>query len=313
MAEEEYSGENETLGAYPTSNVDLYYPSYRQNEVRYWLTFSAKPYTNRRFEKAKGGVGRKLVNITLPMPTNMNSTSNVNYELDQSNETPFIEVIRSSLGQLSQGNFSGVFGAMGRLTRGLLDPLVESIIDLTVGGNLGRVSMDTGESLFQSANPRTFNFSFALIARDAAESVTIGRIAKAFEAYALPFPAQSLLSTGSTLSTNAMIHPPLWRWTPYTTTPTGFGFAQTKGQQPNLEFWTSSPQTSILTQVSVDKTPLNIISGSSEDAPIATIINLQYLELEPNMNVNGNIRSRSVVTAAAGQGQNLSQIEGIFN
>ncbi len=305
MAEEEYSGENETLGAYPTSNVDLYYPSYRQNEVRYWLTFSAKPYTNRRFEKAKGGVGRDLVKITLPMPTNMNSTSNVNYELDQSNETPFIEVIRSSLGQLAQRD---VIGAMARVTRGILDPLVESIIDLTVGGNLGRVSMDTGENLFQSANPRTFNFSFALIARNAAESVTIGRIAKAFEAYALPFPAQTLLSTGSTLSTNAMIHPPLWRWTPYTTTPTGFGFARTRGQQPNLDFWTSSPQTSILTQVSIDKTPLNIISGSSEDAPIATIINLQYLELEPNMNVDGNIRSRSVVTSAAGQGQSLRDI-----
>lgn len=307
MAEEEYEPDavdNQIAGAYPTNNVDLSYPEYRQNEVRYWLNFSARRYSNRRSEKAAGGRKGKLVNITLPMPTNMNSTSNVNYEVDQSNETPFIEVIQGSLDQLMSGN---VIGAAKRAIGGILDPLAESIIDLTVGGNLGRVSMDTGESLFQSANPRTFNFSFALIARNASESTKIGRIAKAFESYALPFPATSLAGN---ISANAMIHPPLWSWSPYTTTPTGFGFAQTKEQNSNLEFWTSSPQTSVLTQVSVDKTPLNTISGSGSDAPIATIITLQYLELEPNMNVNGKIRSRSAITSKAGESIDASGLFG---
>lgn len=307
MAEEEYEPDlldNQIAGAYPTNNVNLEYPEYRQNEVRYWLNFSARRYSNRRAEKAGGGRKGKLVDITLPMPTNMNSTSNVNYEIDQSNETPFIEVIQSSLDQLMAGN---VLGAAKRAIGGILDPLSESIIDLTVGGNLGRVSMDTGESLFQSANPRTFNFSFALIARNASESTKIGRIAKAFEAYALPFPATSLAGN---ISANAMIHPPLWSWSPYVTTPTGFGFVQTKEQKPNLEFWTSSPQTSVLTQVSVDKTPLNTISGSGSDAPIATIITLQYLELEPNMNVNGRIRSRSAITSKAGQSIDASGLFG---
>lgn len=296
--------DDQIVGAYPTENVKLSYPFYRQNEVRYWLHFTARRYSNRRAQKAAGGRPGKLVDITLPMPTNMNSTSNVNYEIDQSNETPFIEVIQSSLSKLMSGD---VLGAGRRLLGGVLDPLAESIIDLTVGGNLGRVSMDTGESLFQSANPRTFNFSFALIARNAAEASAIGRIAKAFESYALPFPATSLAGN---ISANAMIHPPLWTWSPYTTTPTGFGFAQTKDENANLEFWTSSPQTSVLTQVSVDKTPLNGIFASSNDAPIATIINLQYLELEPNMNVNGRIRSRSSVTSKAGSSIDAS---GLFD
>ena len=308
MAEErEYDPEvdgNQLGGAYPTENVRLYYPFYRQNEVRYWLNFSARRYSNRRAEKAAGGRKGNLVKILLPMPTNMNSTSNVNYEVDQSNETPFIEVIKESLDKLKTGNF---LGAGRRLLGGIFDPITESIIDLTVGGNLGRVSMDTGESLFQSANPRTFNFSFALIARTPAEATAIGRIAKAFESYALPFPATSLLGN---ISANAMIHPPLWSWKPYTTNPTGVGKASTLSQNSNLEFWTSSPQTSVLTQVSVDKTPLNGIFASSNDAPIATIINLQYLELEPNMNVNGRIRSRSAVTSQAGSSIDAS---GLFD
>ena len=307
MAEEEYEPDvvdNQIAGAYPTNNVNLEYPEYRQNEVRYWLNFSARRYSNRREAKVAGGVKGKLVNILLPMPTNMNSTSNVNYEIDQSNETPFIEVIKDSMSDLMAGN---VIKGTQRAIGGILDPVMESIIDLTVGGNLGRVSMDTGESLFQSANPRTFNFSFALIARNASESTKIGRIAKAFESYALPFPATSLAGN---ISANAMIHPPLWKWEPYVTTPTGFGFAQTKEKNSNLEFWTSSPQTSVLTQVSVDKTPLNTISGSGSDAPIATIINLQYLELEPNMNVNGRIKSRSAITNQAGQSIDASGLFG---
>ena len=258
--------------------IDLVYPLYRQNEVRYWLNFICRRYSNRRQDKARGGVGPPLVDVKVPMPTNMLSSTQISYEPGKSNETPFIEAFRN-------GGIMNALKSFGNM-------VTDFIGDLTVGGHFGRVDMDKQENLFSEATPRVFSFSFAFISRNASEAASIARIAKAFDAYAHPFPdGLSFFGDGSNAR---QTHPPLWQWRPYTREFSGA--TKSAENNPGLLYWTSQPQTSVLTNVTIDKTPMNGIFAASNDLPIATTLNLTFAELEPNLNLLGDIASRSIVT-----------------
>ena len=147
------------------------------------------------------------------------------------------------------------------------------LADLTVGGYIGLVDMDREELLFSGAGNRTFQFNFSMLARSNEEAVLISQLATAFEAHSLPEP--------SALTNEKMFHPPLWQW---------YVFGSNGRQYRNLDAgtWTGFSQTSVLTDVRVNRTGAGGAFSSPIGDPIAITLSLSFTELEPNLRFPGS-------------------------
>ena len=241
-----------------------------------WINFTARNYTNRRASRAAGGGnalrGRgPLFQATLPVPPNMSSSSSIEYNEGESTTTPLIEGALTAAGQ--QGGF---FRTLGGLVSQL--PIVKGLspsllADLTVGGYIGLVDMDRQELLFSGAGNRTFQFNFSMLARSNEEAVLISQLATAFEAHSLPEP--------SNLTNEKMYHPPLWQW---------YVFGSNGRQYRNLDAgtWTGFSQTSVLTDVRVNRTGAGGAFSTPIGDPIAITLSLSFTELEPNLRFPGS-------------------------
>tara|TARA_Y100000114_G_C11680990_1_gene288579 strand:- start:59 stop:880 length:822 start_codon:yes stop_codon:yes gene_type:complete len=252
------------------------YPKVKPSEVQLWINFTARNYTNRRASRAAGGGnalrGRgPLFQATLPVPPNMSSSSSIEYNEGESTTTPLIEGALTAAGQ--QGGF---FRTLGGLVSQL--PIVKGLspsllADLTVGGYIGLVDMDRQELLFSGAGNRTFQFNFSMLARSNEEAVLISQLATAFEAHSLPEP--------SNLTNEKMYHPPLWQW---------YVFGSNGRQYRNLDAgtWTGFSQTSVLTDVRVNRTGAGGAFSTPIGDPIAITLSLSFTELEPNLRFPGS-------------------------
>ena len=252
------------------------YPKVKPSEVQLWINFTARNYTNRRASRAAGGGnllrGRgPLFQATLPVPPNMSSASNIKYEEGESTTTPLIEGALTATGQ--QGGFFRTLGGLVSqipVVKGLSPSL---LADLTVGGYIGLVDMDREELLFAGAGNRTFQFNFSMLARSNEEASLISQLATAFEAHSLPEP--------SAVTNEKMFHPPLWQW---------YVFGSNGRQFRNLDAgtWTGFSQTSVLTDVRVNRTGAGGAFSSPEGDPIAITLSLAFTELEPNLRFPGS-------------------------
>ena len=264
------------------------FPATSFRDIKLFITFVAKNYSNRRESRTAGGgnyySGRDTIaEYTLPVPMNMTSSTNIDFDRGKTNETPFIE------------SLLGMFTSQGGGGRSLLSfatqlPLVGGIIspsfirDLTIGGQAGLVDQDRSEMLFNQANFRTFQFNFSMVARNEVDAAVASQIANGFETNAYPIPDKV---------NQSMRHPPLWQW--YVTASEG-------GKIASGKLWAGQPQTSVLTSVTVNRTGGGGVyavkdSGvgfTDEPQPLVTNLSLTYTELEPNLqDDNGNIISRS--------------------
>jgi hypothetical protein len=247
------------------------YPKVKPSEVQLWINFTARNYTNRRASRAAGGGnalrGRgPLFQATLPVPPNMSSSSSIEYNEGESTTTPLIEGALTLGGQ--QGGFlRSVGGLVSQLpvVKGLSPSL---LADLTVGGYIGMVDMDRGELLFSGSGHRTFQFNFSMLARSDEEASLISQLATAFEAHSLPEP--------SAITNEKMFHPPIWQW---------YVFGNNGRQYRNLDagIWTGFAQTSVLTDVRVNRTGAGGAYSSPSGDPIAITLSLSFTELEPNL------------------------------
>lgn len=263
----------------------LRFPITGFKEIPLFITFTARDYTNRRANRVAGGGNffsqeSKLVQFTLPVPTNMTSSTNIDFERGKTNETPIIEGL---LGMFTdQGGGARSFGSLlaslpliGRIAS------PNFIRDITVGGQLGLVDQDRSEMLFNQAQFRTFQFNFSMVAKNRLDAERASEIANAAEAFALPSPD---------IVNQKMFHPPLWQW--YVT-------AQGAGKTETAKLWAGQPQTSVLTAVTVNRTgaggafSVTDKSGGSVPKPLVTNLSLTFTELEPNLQNLGEIISRS--------------------
>ena len=261
------------------------FPATSFKDIKLFITFVAKNYSNRREARTSGGgnyySGRDTIaEYTLPVPMNMTSSTNIDFDRGKTNETPFIE------------SLLGMFTSQGGGGRSLLSfatqlplPFSASFLrDLTVGGQAGLVDQDRSEMLFNQANFRTFQFNFSLVARNEVDAEIASQIANGFETNAYPIPDKV---------NQSMRHPPLWQW--YVTASEG-------GKIASGKLWAGQPQTSVLTSVTVNRTggggvysvKDSGIGRGGEPQPLVTNLSLTYTELEPNLqDDNGNIISRS--------------------
>ena len=262
------------------------FPATSFKDIKLFITFVAKNYSNRREARTSGGgnyySGRDTIaEYTLPVPMNMTSSTNIDFDRGKTNETPFIE------------SLLGMFTSQGGGGRSLLSfatqlplPFSASFLrDLTVGGQAGLVDQDRSEMLFNQANFRTFQFNFSMVARNEVDAEIASQIANGFETNAYPIPDKV---------NQSMRHPPLWQW--YVTASEG-------GKIASGKLWAGQPQTSVLTSVTVNRTggggvysvkDSGIGRGGDGPQPLVTNLSLTYTELEPNLqDDNGNIISRS--------------------
>ena len=252
------------------------YPKEKPSEIELWINFTARNYTNRRASRVAGGGNRlrgrdPIFQATLPVPPSMASASSVSYDEGESTTNPAIEGLLTAAGQ--QGGF---FRTLGGLVSQL--PIVKGLspsllADLTVGGYIGLVDMDKKELLFKDAGHRTFQFTFSMLARSNAEAELISQLATAFEAHSLPEP--------SNLTNEKMFHPPLWQW---------YVFGRSGRQYRNLDAgtWTGFSQTSVLTDVRVNRTGAGGAYSTPTGDPLAINLSLSFTELEPNLRFPGS-------------------------
>ena len=72
------------------------FPATSFKDIKLFITFVAKNYSNRREARTSGGgnyySGRDTIaEYTLPVPMNMTSSTNIDFDRGKTNETPFIE------------------------------------------------------------------------------------------------------------------------------------------------------------------------------------------------------------------------------
>jgi hypothetical protein len=260
-------------------------------EVVTWMTFTHRPYSNKRADKVAGGgaigdqlggygVGggqarSSLAQITLPAPKSLVTNSVAKYEQNKTAESVFTEQVPF----LSPGESSPTKRGFIQGFRDLF--FADFVRDLFTGGLLGRIDMDRAETIFSQMNPRTFQFSFPMIAKSSSESFLIANIVNSFETFMLPVV--------DAVSTTRMRSPGFWQWY----------FWQEDNKSKRSKYvggaWSSQAKTSVLTEVRVDKTPAGGAYSSAAGLPLAQTLNLVFVELEPNLRnlIGDGILSRS--------------------
>ena len=242
------------------------FPRSQSDEIQLWITFEARKYTNRQEGRAAGG-GRQfggrdaIFSATLPVPPNMSSSVSANYERGETAVNPLIEGAMALAGE-GEGRLRvlGSFASKLPIIKGLSPGF---IADLTTSGYFGAVDMDQSEMRFTQMEHRNFQFNFNMIAKNNEESAVMEAIASGFETNALPSPSR--------ITNEKMFHPPLWSWY----------VMSREGRQFNSRTWAGQPQTSVLTDVRVNRTAAGGAYATSSGKPMAINFALNYTELEP--------------------------------
>tara|TARA_E500000318_G_C3520386_1_gene196140 strand:- start:239 stop:1045 length:807 start_codon:yes stop_codon:yes gene_type:complete len=248
----------------------MQFPRSQSDEIQLWITFEARKYTNRQEGRAGGG-GRQaglggrdaIFSATLPVPPNMSSSVSANYERGETAVNPLIEGTLALAGE-GEGRLRvlGSFVSKLPIIKGLSPGF---IADLTTSGYFGAVDMDQSEMRFTQMEHRNFQFNFNMIAKNNAESAAMEEIANGFEVNALPSPSR--------LTNEKMFHPPLWSW-----------YVMSKeGRQFNSRTWAGQPQTSVLTDVRVNRTAAGGAYATNNGKPMAVNLALNFTELEPSL------------------------------
>jgi len=256
----------------------LRFPLVGSRDIPLYISFTARQYSNRRQSRTAGGgnlyTGRDaLFSAMLPVPINMTSASNIDYDRGKTNENAFIEGILG-MGSGQDGGGRSLASLISNLP--FLGGFSPSFLrDLTVGGNMGLVDQDRGEMLFNQAQFRTFQFNFSMVAKNSSDAQAASDISNGFETFSYPQPD---------LTNQSMLHPPLWQW---------YVLANTEdGKISSSKLWAGQPQTSVLSSVTVNRTGAGG-AYSVDGKPLVTNLSLTFTELEPNLQLNGNLLSRS--------------------
>jgi len=238
------------------------------------ISFTAVPYANKQsIRENAASASSAIIDITLPMPKNINAQNSITYESGQTETT-------GGLFDMTTGGWGEWFKSGGGL--------FSAFNDLTgISAFQGKRPMDERDSIFRGADFRSHSYSWVLIPKNHAEAVAVKDIAYGFQTTA--YPRKSGMESYS-----RVIHPPVWHIKGLD----GRG----SGTSPSMREWTMEPLPSVLTSVNVQTAGaagpgIYTISGGY---PAATKIDVTFKELEPAINDGtGQLLSRSQLRSGA--------------
>jgi len=266
-----------------------------QKDVPVWITFYSANYSTWAFYRTPAAVTSNCNNkIVLPYPNNFNTLNNIPYANSASIQMRGVEqVLKKTFGTRQNNQPAPGFGGTvpinpepsepanqaapqtntlqnvgGMLAQGAIasGELFESFM---TGGNVFR--FDHTETVLKPGCRRTHTFEFNLIAKSGESAQAASRIANAFQANAHP--------GAFTRSIYTMTHPDIWT----------FGISTKPGEsESQLD---GQGLTCVLARVDINRSPIqNIpytIFYNGKRWPLAVNIKLNFTELEPALNLDG--------------------------
>jgi len=280
---------------------ELFYPppgSAEANQnIPVWLQMSAVPYQNKTFfrsNNADPGSGDNYATITLPLPLELTTANSANYAAGTVWGRG--SVLDLTSGAYAEGRLTGAgqagaaasylnngsieeFGNVGIKT---LEKFAEDVIGIS--GFRGEMPMDQRDQVFTGVNFRNFTYSWQLIPKTVNQAFTVANICNALQT--LLYPVRNVRNN---FSATRVQHPPMWYISSF----------DYKGGGPKHR-WTMYPQISLLQSVSIQPrtgagAPWVLGDGSNGPWPAITNLSVNFVELEPNINVGKNIANRSTL------------------
>lgn len=237
--------------------------------------FTAVEYSNKQSIRSNApgtGTSEILGDFWLPMPRDVNTSNNITYSKGQSETTGgLFDMTTGGWGEFFKSG-AGLFSAFNDLTG--------------ISALQGKRPMDERDSIFQGAEFRRHKYTWVLIPRKLSEAKSIASIAKGFQT--LAYPAASDMETYS-----RVIHPPIWH--------INFHLLSDKNKGRH---WSNSPLPCVLSKVDIQTAGAAAggVYAMDNGLPSATKISVEFIELEPAINVGDSLRSRSQLRAGTGEG-----------
>jgi hypothetical protein len=215
-----------------------------------------------------GGGGKKLIDITLPLPTNHDTVNKVQYGLGDGEA-------KGAIYDISKKNWQQFLKTGGGTITDIKDILHLSKVK-------GDRDMSQIDSVYQGGNHREHHFSWVLIPQSEDDIKSIENISNYFQNFAFP-------RTSVTEPYSRTIHPAVWWISEFNE----FGGAI----REDRDSFINSPLPSVITSVSIKNTG-NVEGGiyfTDRYTPAAVHLSVSFVELEPALTdtVGSSLYSRS--------------------
>jgi len=258
----------------PTGNFDSV-----EDLGEYRINFVAARYSNKQSVRAYSGVQKMTgtwADITLPMPRNIKIDNRIRYSRGQADVS----------GSIFDPTATGLWSAFLDITR------INSAMDiLGVSSALGHRPMDESDSIFKGAEFRRHSYSWKLAPKAPGDATTITAIVREFQRMA--YPNRTVADTYS-----RVLHPPIW-----------FINVMNLNADDYKGFrWDMGPLPSVLESVNIGTQgsaggPFAATQGvegeKKKSYPAVTTLSLNFVELEPAINTESGLMSRSQVRGVA--------------
>ena len=273
------------------------------SNVPIWLQMTAVPYeqkTRHRDNAADPGSGSNYATISLPLPVEITNANSANYAsgtvfgrggLFDVTNAMIAEGARTNVGVAGvvADYLDGGEDSISNLTGTALNTLQKAASD-AFGFQNREMPMDQRDQVFSGVNFRNFTYSWQLIPKTANHAFGIANICNAFQTLLYP-----IRNVENGFGASRVLHPPMWYIS---------SFDYSGGGPKNR--WTMYPQICLLQSVNIQPRTGSgapwLIGGGDGPWPAITNLSVNFVELEPNINVGNRIANRSKVQNNIGGG-----------
>ena len=257
----------------------LQYPSKKsaaQSDVPFQIQFIATAYsiyTESRNSTATSGDAIGGGNIIMPIPHNLVRNNDIKYGIGE-----------TETGHMFDLTTGGVWEFIK--TGGGIVTWLQDLVG--VSSLIGQRPMDMRDSIYEGADFRVHGFEWRMVPKSKEDAENIQKICETFQV--LSYPALAGYQSAS-----RVIHPPVWHIKGLSVG----GFGRASGDSSGLgtdKNWMFKCLPSVLRKVTIDTTPegtYGFAMGGADGYPAVTKLRLDFVELEPAVNDNGKLVSRS--------------------
>ena len=214
------------------------------------------------------------IDITLPFPKNLVRNNAINYGIGETETGNMFDITTGGIWETIKTG-GGLFSALKDM--------------VGTGKVLGQRPMDMRDSIYQGANFRVHGFTWKMIPKTPKCPDKIRRVCKLFQNNA--YPRLSAYESAS-----RVVHPYIWHISKMVGARRSSGGGEA-GKDFDFDPWLFGVLPSVLTKVQIDTTPEGSYGYTPEDSrdkyPAITTLTLEFQELEPAINDDGELRSRS--------------------
>jgi len=258
----------------------LQYPSKKsavKSDVPFKIQFIATAYsiyTESRNTTAQSKHAIGGGDIIMPIPHNLVRNNDIKYGVGE-----------TETGHLFDLTTGGAWEFLKTLGGG-----VSFLQDLFgVSSLLGQRPMDMRDSIYEGADFRVHGFEWRMVPKSKEDAENIQKICETFQV--LSYPALSGYQSSS-----RVIHPPVWHINGLSVGGLGRGEGKSQSGLGTDKNWMFKCLPSVLRKVTIDTTPegtYGFAMGVADGYPAVTKLRLDFVELEPAVNDNGKLVSRS--------------------